>query len=272
MKKVVRNASTLMLLLIQCLLIFPCFASDAKPLPVVRFAINTPGSPPYLYFDPEFGNYRGVVVDFFSSEQMQSKYSVRYLDSSRARNELLLLESKADVFLSAREWLDHANIFIFSDAIMLHASYMYSTTEFDGPFIPALNPNASVCTRYGYIYPVLQQYFAQKENGLIRMNSTSQATMATMLAKGRCDFAIMSEQNARSNMFSKVFCDTAFYQSPNIISGVDLVFVMRPGLAVLKQTIDQALVSFIESGALQASIEKHSGPNQFPKQTCSATE
>ncbi len=260
------------IILIQCLLIFQSYAFADTTLPTVRFAINTPGSPPYLYFDSDEGDYRGVIVDFFSSAEMQNKYSVRYLDSSRARNELLLLEAKADLFLSAREWLDHANVFIFSDPIMPHASYLYSKKAFDGPFVAAMHPEASVCTRYGFIYPVLQQYFDKKEKGLIRVNSTSQATMAMMLAKGRCDFAIMSEQNARSNMFSKAFCDTAFHQSPNVISGVDLLFVMRPGLAVLKQTIDQALVHFIESGALQASIEKHSGPNQFPKQPCSATE
>lgn len=261
--------SFLLVLLCHCLWVIhsSAFATESKK--VVRFAINTPGSAPYLYFDTKTQDYQGVLVDFFSSLEARSIYVATYMDSSRARNEQLLLDGQADVFLSSPEWLDHPTSFIFSDPIMVHASYIYSTRNFDGPFVPQEHPNASVCTRYGFIYPVLQTHFEKANDGLVRVDSSSQTTMAAMLSKNRCDFAIMSEQNALSIMFDDTFCRSTFYQSPNIISAVDLVIVVRPGLEELQQAINIEMKRFIESGEREKSIERHSGRYHFPKQECS---
>jgi len=69
-------------------------------------------------------------------------------------------------------------------------------------------------------------------------------------------------------MFNEAFCSTAFYQSPNVISQVSLVFVIRSDLTSLKDKIDIALKHFVESGQRQLSLERHSGVNQFPKAKC----
>lgn len=261
--------SLLIVLLCHCFWVSQSsvFAAEAKK--VIRFAINTPGSAPYLYFDTKTQDYQGVLVDFFSGLETRSMYVATYMDSSRARNEQLLLDGQADVFLSSPVWLDHPTSFIFSDPIMLHASYIYSTSNFHGPFVPQEHPNASVCTRYGFIYPVLQAHFDKAQNGLVRVDSSSQTTMATMLSKNRCDFTIMSEQNALSIMFDDTFCRSTFYQSPNIISAVDLVIVVRPGLEDLQEAINIEMKRFIESREREKSITRHSGSYHFPKQVCS---
>ena len=234
----------------------------------IRFAINAPGSKPYLYFDDFSQDYRGVVVDFFSFLESESDFAITYLDSNRVRSENFLLQKEADVFLSAIDWLNNPSYFIFSDVLMTHSSYMYSTSAFYGPFVPEDNPNASVCTRYGFIYPVLQEFFYKNNGGLVRVNSNSQVTMAMMLARGRCDYTIMSEQNALSIMFDESFCDTTFYQSINSISDVDLVFVIRPELVEFQHSVRAAMARFRESGALQKSIQTHSGTHKFPKGKC----
>jgi ABC-type amino acid transport substrate-binding protein len=258
-------------LLIAALPVFCALITHSVASPTqVRFAINAPGSPPYLFYDKLSQSYSGVVVDFFSFVEARGDYVVSYLDSNRVRSENFLLQGEADVFLSAVEWLDNPESFVLSDTFMKHASYMYSTSAFYGPFVPADNPNASICTRYGFIYPVLQEFFYKNSGGLVRVNSNSQTTMAMMLARGRCDFTIMSEQNALSIMFDEQFCDTAFYQSSNVISDVDLVFVIRPELAALRDTIKLELKNFTNSGALQESINRHSGIHRFPKHKCPA--
>ena len=70
----------------------------------------------------------------------------------------------------------------------------------------------------------------RKEDNIQRVDSSSQYTMAMMMSKGRCDFAIMNEHNARAVMFNKTFCSSEFYQSPNVVSRTRLVFVIRSDL------------------------------------------
>ncbi|MDC8829280.1 substrate-binding periplasmic protein [Alteromonas gilva] len=241
---------------------------DSSPRLTINFAINSPGSAPYLYFDPETRQYKGVVVDFFASFADREQLAMRYQDSSRARNELLVKEGKSDMFLAARVWLDNPDSFIYSDKLMSHASFMYATKPFSSPFIPEEHPGATVCTRRGFIYPVLQRYFANEQNGLSRVNSISQTTMAMMLARERCQFAIMNEQNALSILTHSRFCDTDFYQSPNVISEVDLVLVIRPERRDAQELINKYIAEFIHSGQLEASVARHSGDQGFPKLKC----
>ena len=246
-------------------------ASRAVALPPAQeiiFAINSPGSPPYLYFDTQSQSYQGVVVDFFASFAEEANLNVTYLDSSRARNELLLHQGKADMFLSGEEWLDDPNGFIFSKPLIQHDSYLYATTAFDGPFVPAESNGETVCTRFGYKYPVLQAAFENQEHTLIRVDSASQTLMALMLTKGRCDYAIMSEQNALSVLNKRQFCNNEFYQSPNIISSISLVLVIRAGRQELLPIINQYMAGFIRNGQLSRSIKRHSGEHQFPKLVC----
>ncbi len=173
----------------------------------------------------------------------------------------MLKSSSIDLFLSSESWISKPNDFLFSEELIKHDSYIYSTSSFEGPFVPEENLSSSICTRYGFTYPVLQQFFEKKEGNIHRVDSSSQYTMAMMMSKGRCDFAIM-----------KTFCSSEFYQSPNVVSRVRLVFVIRSDLNSLKNKIDSALNHFVESGQRQLSLERHSGINQFPKMQCQGVQ
>ena len=232
----------------------------------IKFAVNSPGSSPYIYLDNITGKYQGVVVDFFANLEKSDNFTIEYLDSNRARSEELLLRGFADIFLSSAEWLEQADRFIFSNTLMHHNSYMYSTNMYTQAFYPSQNMRAFVCTRHNYTYPVLSHYFDNKM--LMRVDSSSQTTMALMLAKGRCDFAIMSNDNARTIMSSTEFCDTEFHQSPNVISAVDIAFVIRPKLRDVKNQIDTLLDTFISSGERDKSLQRHVGNQVFPKYQC----
>lgn len=233
----------------------------------IRFAVNSPGSAPYIYYDDISGKYQGVVVDFFASLEESGNFKVEYLDSNRARSEELLLRGFADMFLSSVVWLEQPDNYIFSNALMHHNSYMYSTFAYTQAFNPIQNRRAFICTRHNYTYPVLNHYF--DNNMLMRVDSSSQTTMALMLAKGRCDFAIMSDDNARTVLSNSEFCDIEFYQSPNVISAVDVAFVIRSELSDVKKQIDELLAIFISSGERDKSVQQHVGIQVFPKLLCS---
>ena len=247
--------------------LFPSLAhAESAPLPV-KFAINSPGSAPYLYWDRKTQRYNGVVADLFTGMAKGAALKVTYLDGSRGRNEESVRQGRADIFLSGRVWLDDPQGFIFSDTLMPHNSYMFATTEMKKPFSLANYPKSSVCTRFGFTYPVLQPSFEQK-NGLVRIDSSSQSTMAMMLSKGRCEFAIMSEQNAWSILTRPQFCNIAFYQSPNVISKVDLVLVIRRERPDLQAVVNRYIKDFVNNGKLAQSIQKHSDKQRFPKLKC----
>lgn len=233
----------------------------------IRFAINSPGSAPYIYYDQVSGNYQGVVVDFFDSLEENGHFKVEYLESERARSEQLLFRGFADIFLSSQIWIKQPEDYLFSRALMPHNSFMYATKPYSQPFIPSQNKNALICTRNSYIYPVLQEYF--DSHSLVRMDSSTQTTMALMLAKGRCDFAIMSDHNAKAIMTTSKFCNSEFYQSPNAISSVDVLFVIRKELRNAKKQIDEQLKTFINSGERDKSVQHHMGGKIFPKRLCS---
>lgn len=245
------------------LLIVPdSFASKNR----LRFLINAPGSPPFIYFNNEQSRYQGVVVDFFDSFDTPDAFNVEYIDSSRARNEQLVEAGKADLFLGSSIWMTPPDRFIYSDFIMSHNSYMYAITPFGSAFAANDHERAHVCTRYDYKYPSLDPYF--KQNKLIRVDSSSQETMTHMLAKGRCQFAIMSDENARAVMFSQKFCNDEFYQSPVPVSEVNISFIMNRNLLDARAKINKQLGLFIESGDRDRSIQKHVGARLFPKRVC----
>lgn len=240
----------------------------ATPSQSYKFAINSPGSKPYLYFNSSSKTYQGVLADLFEELYAQAGIKIIYLDSSRARSEKLVREGIADMFMLGKVWLDKPDSFLLSKTFMPHASYIYATSPINKPFLPAEHTGATVCTRYGFIYPVLQPFFNKRHLGLLRMNSASQTTMTTMLEKGRCQYAIMSEQNAQSIMYQKKFCSTAFYQSPNVISSVALVLVINPKHKTLEEQINKLIDRQTENGQLAASINYHSGQHLFPKSVC----
>ena len=232
----------------------------------LRFAINAPGMPPYAYYDFEENQYQGVVIDFFKSFKAEDKVIVEYIDSNRARNEQFILNKKTDLFLGSKAWIKNVKQFSFSQPIMQHHSYMYAVKKFEKIFLPQEQNQTLICTRYKYSYPSLQPYF--EDGSLIRVDSTTQITMAYMLSKNRCDYSIMSEENARAILSKSEFCDFEFHQSPTPIDSVNIVFVMGQHLALERAKIHHQLKVFIDSGARDKSVLQHAGKSTFPKLKC----
>ena len=227
------------------------------------FTVNSPGSFPYLYFDSSKQSYAGLIPDFFGDLEQQGIYKVVYVDSNQLRSEQFVIEGKVDLHLANRRWLKQPEKVIASISIVQHLTFLYSLTHFDDDFSIEALVDKKICTQQEFIYTGLQQSFITKK--LERLDSSNQATIASMLTKGRCDYAILNNYNATSIFHETEFCHLAIHQSPQPTSDIDLTILMRPELHAAKNIIDAHLETFISSGKVDKSLLSHSPKPSFPK-------
>ena len=88
-----------------CIVGSPQIVAQSKTL---NFAVNSPGSPPILYFDDRKNEYLGLLPDMLASPIARGELSIRYLDSNRTRSEQFLYEATS-YFMNPKEH----NVIIF---------------------------------------------------------------------------------------------------------------------------------------------------------------
>lgn len=232
----------------------------------IVFSVNAPGTKPYLYYDDHSQTYQGIVVDFFATIDSANAFSVEYLDTSRNRYEKTLLNNQADLFLSSSDWLYMPDAYLLSETIALHHSYLYSIQQFDQLFDLKTIEQTTICTRTNFVYPTLNELF--KAGTLIRVDSTDQSTMTSMLLKGRCRYVVFGKEDAHPELFNPKYCQEVFFESPAAISSVEMVFVVRHDRRDLLEVLNHSLRTFVTTGKLEASFQKHIGSSKFPKERC----
>ncbi|MDP5032147.1 ABC transporter substrate-binding protein [Paraglaciecola sp.] len=241
----------------------------AEQIKTLTFAVNSPGSRPYAYFDNEGQRYHGLVADFFAFTARKNLLRANFVDSNRTRSEQFLNEGKIDILLANTNWFANSENLISSMPIMQHQSYLYGLRPFSENFSLESLKHKRICTRTGFVYTGLAPFFQQQS--LIRVDSSNQTAMAAMLAKGRCDYAVMNNYNAALTFSDAQFCTVTIYQSPTPTSAVPLSFVIRRDMQSVKTIIDQQLQAYIDSGEFTESLNFHSKDLHFPTTaTCRA--
>lgn len=241
---------------------FDLGAQQVQPAQPLKFAVNAPGSFPYLFFDQPSKSYKGVVPDLMAFLAQKSQLNVIFVDSNPSRSEQFLLDGKVDLLLVNVAWLNQPQKFITSLPLIQHATYLYSLQPFAQDFSLLSANKQRICTREGFVYPGLSRFFQQ--NQLQRVDVSSQAGMPAMLVKKRCDFIAMNNFNALDAFSQAQFCQLPVYQSPQPTSNVPLYIVMRQELLQTRKQIDRYLQEFIDSGRLQASLTAHAPKTVFP--------
>ena len=257
------------LTLVLSVLVSNVFEVEGAELKPLLFAVNSPGSLPYLYFDFPSQTYLGLVPDFFDDLEQQGILKAVFIDSNQLRSEQFVIEGKVDLYLANRGWLKQPEKVITSIPIVHHLTYLYSLYPFPDDFSVETLVNKQICTQQDYIYTGLQQSFKSKK--LLRFDSSSRTTIGAMLAKERCDYAILNNYNAKVVFSEAEYCHLTIYQSPHPTSEIDLTIVMRPELDEVKIVIDKYLKAFISSGKANASLLTHSMKPIFPKQASCKT-
>jgi polar amino acid transport system substrate-binding protein len=231
----------------------------------LHVSVNSPGSYPYLFLDPNSKHYAGLVVDFFEYLQQKGIFNTQFSDSNQLRSEQFLNDGKADIYLANPDWLTQPSKFITSIPLIEHATYLYSLQPFEQGFSLENLSNNRICAHQNFKYTGLQPYFDAHK--VQRIDASSQSAMATMLKSERCDYVIMNDYNAMTIFSGPEYCNLHVYQSPQPTSVVNLYLIMRPELSEIKLIIDQQLTTFISSGKAKASLAAHSSIPHFPLHT-----
>ncbi len=231
--------------------------------PTLTITVNDPGSVPYLYFDEQSQDYVGIVPDFLRAFATAANYQIEYIEGNQFRSEQNILDGKADLLLINPAWLDNPRLVLVSEPLLSHDTYLYATEPFSPDFTLESAYHARVCAHHLYVYTGLEALF--KSGQLIRVNAPNHLSMASMLIRKRCDFAVMNNFNAVDIFYKPQFCKQAVYQSPEPTSVVDLNLVMPAGRTALKSSIDNYMHQYQTSGALQESIIRHCPTPGFPK-------
>ena len=229
----------------------------------LTFAVNSPGSPPYAYFDQAKQGYQGIVVDFFNALAEQGVVRVNFVDSNRTRSEQYVIEGKMDLFIASSRWLDNPRKTILSAPLLSHKMYLFSTRPFTADFQLSNVQQAHICTRRGFVYPGLEPFF--QRGNLIRMDSSTQVTMAAMFSNQRCEYVVMNDYSAAVAFNDAGMCNLNVYRSPQPTSEDELVFVMRPALYPFKQQLDQHIAQFKAGQQLELAFSRHAPELRFPK-------
>jgi ABC-type amino acid transport substrate-binding protein len=221
-----------------------------------NFAINSPGSPPYLYLDSSTNSYKGLIPDLLNEVSKQHSLNINYVDSNQQRTEVLLSAGEIDGFFSSEAWLENPQELINSQNITAHKSYFYSTRPFPQDFTVLDIKGSSICTRKDYIYPSVSALF---DNGSVRrVDSSERLSMLNMLIKNRCQYTIMHQYNADALLNSKQFSISQIHRSPLPSNVVYMSIFLRPELDDIKQYIDSTVLLMKENGKLYESITYHS--------------
>lgn len=220
-----------------------------------KFAVNSPGAPPYLYIDETTNTYIGLINDVIQETSKTYGITFEYIDSNRVRNEPLIYAGKIDAFLLSKVWLAHPEKIIASIPLLSHRMFFYKMQPFEETFTLPSIENNKVCAHENYVYPSLSKL---SETGIInRVDSRTQTSIMSMLAAGRCDYAIMNEFNAIKVINSGHFKNYTFYKSPVPSDETHTQIILRPELKELKKQLDDTIAIMQKDGRLTASLDHH---------------
>lgn len=220
-----------------------------------NFAVNSPGAPPYIYTDPKTNEFKGLIVDIIDNVVSQEALKVTYIDSHRYRTESFIYKGLIDGMLSSSDWITHPEKLISTINLIEHKSFLYSLSIFPEEFKLVDLQGSKVCTRQGYVYPILVNN--PQLDKVERIDSSAQFAMLQMLLKNRCHFAIMNEHNAIKLLSSSAFKNSTIYKSAQPVHITNLAIFLRPNFTSLKETLDHVISRMKSDGSLDSSLKMH---------------
>ncbi|GFD88976.1 hypothetical protein KUL152_12020 [Tenacibaculum sp. KUL152] len=244
--------------MIRFLLIIAVYLASVKAnaTPIkLTLAINSPGTPPHLYFDAAQKHYVGVIPDILTTAENDNAIEVTYVDSHRSRSETFVAEGQLDMFYSSLEWLDEPERFIATDPIFLHKSYLYSNKPLPTGFGANAHTHARICTRRGFHYPGLQPWF--DEGNLVRIDSSNHETMLKMVLLGRCDAAELNVKNMRALQQQDMFKGIPFHRSETPTSIVAARLIMHPSQVEARNVLNNYIREFLAQDLYEESLKRH---------------
>ena len=241
----------LKLLLALCMTLAGAGALAQK---TIRLNVAPGGFPPYTIVDKS-QPASGLMVELLSQIAAKAGYKVITQEIPRNRVESMMRQNALDASPRAREWTRAPNDFLFSEPVLQvrdvvlsrkNAPFAYSTPE--SLF------GKRVGTVLGFVYPVLEPYFAKKQ--ITRVDVASEKSLLAMLNLHRVDVVLINEFSALWHINSENWGYTFAY-SKNEVQSYPYRMMFGKKWQPFVQVFNRELAAMKKDGSLDRLIQKY---------------
>jgi polar amino acid transport system substrate-binding protein len=147
-------------------------------------------APPYYIADSN-DQSNGILMDVLRAVTGPLNRTVTFRRLPDKRGWDMLEHGGVDVYVSAKEWVDDPDRFLWTNPFMTNEDVLVyrvgSPLIYSGP--ESLFGKALACTK-GFVYPALQAHF--RPEAIERIDTTSPEVMLELLTLGRADAAVVN--------------------------------------------------------------------------------
>jgi polar amino acid transport system substrate-binding protein len=182
------GAPSLTAVALACLLLL-CSEGTGYARDLVLFMTNEDW-PPFQISDPAFKG-KGVIVDVLTeiATPLGLPLKVQVLPERRGWD--MLDHGELDIFLTAREWTEDPDRYLWTDPLMLNEDVLLFRADSTLRYVsPASLQGRCVAAMEDFVYPALEPSF--REGKIKRIDCGSPYNMLEMLDLGRVDAALVN--------------------------------------------------------------------------------
>jgi ABC-type amino acid transport substrate-binding protein len=220
----------------------------------LKFFVWSNDLAPIVSVDESTGEPSGIVIDVLISLPAEHQVDIKIVLTNRVRGEAELYAGTVDAAPLAKRWLKQPEKLIYSLPLFQLKEFLYSKTALLNQPLLELLRGKSICTRRGYSYPVVNDFFL---HGLsFRVDSHIEQTQFEMLLKDRCDYVITNE-HVGDWIIDKNAWQNDIHKAVVPLEAVDFSFAFHPSKQAFVTILNQHIRQLQESGELQNIVAKH---------------
>lgn len=195
----------------------------------------------------------GIIIDVLATLPEDQQVDLHVVVHNRNRGEEALYAGEVDAAPLAKRWLQYPEKLIYSLPIYIHKEFLYATSKVaDKPFKDLLQ-GKNVCTRRGYVYPVVEELFQQGH--ATRIDSHIEQTEFEMLLKGRCDYVLTNEFVGEWLIESNGWHNSVF-RSATMLDEVGFTLAFHPRWQSFVDKLNVHIQQLEQSGELLSMVNK----------------
>lgn len=233
-----------------------CFCScflQAKPK--IVFNSTERGYPPFL-INEQSGKTSGIIFDVLFKITSRLGYDVEVIRLPKMRIELHMKKGKLDASASAKEWVEDADQYIFSDIILSVRDLVVSNSnhilEYEN--VASLF-DKTISIRHGYYYPELDDYLATTE--ILAVPENSEFAMLKSVLYERTDAAVINETVAKWIIRNNPSMSGRFNFSRNYVSSFDYRMMFTKKWRGFLESFNRELALMKKNGELKEIISRY---------------
>jgi len=220
---------TMTRVILATLLVCSFFLQTASANPAsnrIVLAVPTQDWPPYIIAGQD--RAAGIAIDVFRQISQTNGYDLLIQRCSKKRAFVLLAQGQVDAWLTAREWNENPEQYLWSDPIMVSEDVLVTRQDSSVVFTSIEDLfGKTIGTLKYYVYPQLEPYFAS--GAIKRMDARGDRAMLEMVHLRRTDAAIINRWVALWKMKKHADLNSAdFTLSKQVVGSAEYCVMFSP--------------------------------------------